>query len=338
MADGEIFTVFVDSRPDLSLPMQPTDEIAIVRNGVTFKVAPTDFSGVGTVTSVSFAGDGTVFSNVPGAPVTTTGTLFPVLNTQLANTVLAGPVSGGAAFPTFRLLTPVDVSGFTTYVTPTTGATITAASGQGAFGINPAGTIAVLHMILPPGVSEGQVFDAATTQEITAFDAAGAGSDSVVGTSGGPFRLPANDGARWRFRLSNTTWYPAPGFALPADIAYLDVAQSFTKAQRGQQITVTPSGSTFTPDMATGQHFNINLVSGANMLANPTNVVAGQVGMLRVTQSSGGGDTLSFDTDFKFASGSAPALSSGASAVDYFGYYVDDATHIVISAGILNVS
>ena len=208
MADGEVYTIFVDSRPDLSLPMQPTDEIAIVRNGVTFKVAPTDFSGVGTVTSVSFAGDGTVFSNIPGAPVTTTGTLFPVLNTQLANTVLAGPATGGAALPTFRLMTPVDVSGFVTYVVPATGSTITASAGQGAFRINPAGALAVLHMVLPPIVSEGQIFEVSTTQDITAFDAAGAGTDSVVGTSGGPFVLAANGGSSWQARLSNTSWYP----------------------------------------------------------------------------------------------------------------------------------
>ena len=208
MADGEIFTTFVDSRPALSLPMQPTDEIAIVRNGVTFKIAPTDFSGVGTVTSVSWAGDGTVFSNVPGAPVTTTGTLFPVLNTQTANTVFAGPGSGAAALPTFRTLTPADFFGFVTYVIPTTGSTITASAGQGAFRINPAGAIAVLHMVLPPGVSEGQVFEASTTQTISAFDAAGAGSDSVIGTSGGPYVLAANGGVSWQFRLANTSWYP----------------------------------------------------------------------------------------------------------------------------------
>jgi hypothetical protein len=208
MADGELYTIFVDGSPVLPLPFQPTDELAIVRGGVTFKIAPTDFSGVGSVTSVSFAGDGVVFSNVPGAPVTTTGTLFPVLNTQLANTVLAGPVSGGAAAPTFRLLTPADSFGFVTYSVPTTGATITAASGQGAFRINPAGALAVLHVVLPPIVSDSQIFEASTTQDISAFDAVGAGTDSVIGTSGGPFVLAANGGVSWQARLSNTSWYP----------------------------------------------------------------------------------------------------------------------------------
>ena len=233
MADGEVYTIFVDSRPDLSLPMVPTDEIAIVRNGVTFKVAPSSFPGVGTVTSVRFAGDGTVLDSTPSPAVTTVGTLQAVLLPQTAHLFLAGPTSAGPTNPTFRQILAAD---------------------------------------------------------------------------------------------------------LPADIAYLDVTQSFTRAQRGEQVTVTPSGSTFSPDFAVAQHFNFDLVSGVNSITNPANVVAGQVGIFRIKQSSGGGDTASFDTAYKFASGSPPALSSGASAVDYFGYYVDDATHIVISAGILNVS
>ena len=48
----------------------------------------------GTVTSITFTGDGTVLSSIPSAPVTTTGTLTATLNTEAANTVLAGPTSG----------------------------------------------------------------------------------------------------------------------------------------------------------------------------------------------------------------------------------------------------
>jgi len=47
MADGELFTVFVDGSPALPLPVLATDEIPIVRSGVTFKIPPTDISGFG---------------------------------------------------------------------------------------------------------------------------------------------------------------------------------------------------------------------------------------------------------------------------------------------------
>lgn len=59
------------------------------------------------VTSVALTAP-SIFT-VSGSPVTTTGTLDFALNTQTANTVFAGPASGGAAVPTFRALTAADV-------------------------------------------------------------------------------------------------------------------------------------------------------------------------------------------------------------------------------------
>lgn len=64
--------------------------------------------GTGTVTSTAFA------TNIPGvsitgSPVTTTGTLTATLATQSANRFLAGPTSGSAALPTWRLITGADM-------------------------------------------------------------------------------------------------------------------------------------------------------------------------------------------------------------------------------------
>jgi len=66
--------------------------------------------GVGTVTSVAFTGDGTIFAAVvSGSPITGAGTLVPTLLAQAANTVLIGPPSGGTGLPTFRKLTLADL-------------------------------------------------------------------------------------------------------------------------------------------------------------------------------------------------------------------------------------
>ena len=65
--------------------------------------------GTGTVTSVTFTGDGTVLSSTPSSAVTSSGTLTATLNTQSANLVLAGPTTGSAADPTFRALTTADL-------------------------------------------------------------------------------------------------------------------------------------------------------------------------------------------------------------------------------------
>lgn len=69
----------------------------------------TNNAGGGTVTSVTFTGDGTVLSSTPSAAVTTSGTLTAALANQSANVVLAGPSSGAAAAPTFRALVRADL-------------------------------------------------------------------------------------------------------------------------------------------------------------------------------------------------------------------------------------
>lgn len=64
----------------------------------------------GTVTSVAVADGSTVpIYTVSGSPVTTSGTITETLKTQTANTVFAGPTSGGVAQPTFRALVTADL-------------------------------------------------------------------------------------------------------------------------------------------------------------------------------------------------------------------------------------
>ena len=64
----------------------------------------------GTVTSISWTGDGTIFTASADTPVTTSGTLAPTsLISQTANNLLAGPASGSSAAPTFRALVAADL-------------------------------------------------------------------------------------------------------------------------------------------------------------------------------------------------------------------------------------
>lgn len=64
----------------------------------------------GTVTSVTFTGDGTVLSSTPSSAVTTSGTVTAVLATQTANKILAGPSSGSSSSPSFRSAVYADIS------------------------------------------------------------------------------------------------------------------------------------------------------------------------------------------------------------------------------------
>jgi hypothetical protein len=92
--------------------LTPTLSIQVANSTQNGYLDSTDwntFNNKGSVSSVTFTGDGTVLSSTPSSPVTTTGTLTATLNTQTANTILAGPASGSAASPTFRALVRADL-------------------------------------------------------------------------------------------------------------------------------------------------------------------------------------------------------------------------------------
>ncbi|MFZ9959083.1 MAG: hypothetical protein ACO3GP_01730 [Candidatus Limnocylindrus sp.] len=109
--------------------------------------------------------------------------------------------------------------------------------------------------------------------------------------------------------------------AYDADTAKTDVAQTFTAAQRGTVVALT-SGATITPDFAAAQNFSLTLGVNAT-LANPTNLTAGQSGVIVITN---GAYTMSFGGYWKFPGGTAPSLTQ--SGTDVLAYYVDSSTRI----------
>jgi hypothetical protein len=114
--------------------------------------------------------------------------------------------------------------------------------------------------------------------------------------------------------------------AYDADTAKTDVAQSFTAAQRGSVSALT-DGSTITPDFAVANNFSVTL-GGNRTLANPSNLTAGQHGVIVITQDGTGSRTLAYGSYFKFPAGTAPTLTTTASAVDVLAYFVESSTRI----------
>jgi hypothetical protein len=114
--------------------------------------------------------------------------------------------------------------------------------------------------------------------------------------------------------------------AYDVDTAKTDVAQSFTAAQRGAVSALT-DGATITPDFAVANNFSVTL-GGNRTLANPSNLVAGQSGVIKITQDGTGSRTLAFGSYWDWANGTAPTLTTTASAVDILVYYVDSTTNI----------
>jgi hypothetical protein len=77
----------------------------------------------------------------------------------------------------------------------------------------------------------------------------------------------------------------------------------------------------------TAQNFAV-MLAGNRTLETPTNCVAGQTGSIFIMQNVSGGKTLSFGSNWKFAAGTAPTLTTTASAVDRLDYIVFSSTAV----------
>ena len=84
-------------------------------------------------------------------------------------------------------------------------------------------------------------------------------------------------------------------------------------------VTALTDGSTITIDMATACHHSVTL-GGNRTFAAPSNQVVGQSGSIFITQDGTGSRTASFNSAFKFVGGTAPTLTTTASAIDRIDY------------------
>ena len=117
--------------------------------------------------------------------------------------------------------------------------------------------------------------------------------------------------------------------SISATVVQSNTTQTFTKAQRGAVVALTP-GSTVNLDLSLSNNFRLTAAQNFT-LANPTNVVAGQSGLIAITQDATGSRTLTLGGQYVKAGGTAPVLSTAAAAVDYLMYYVESATRIFVS-------
>ena len=104
----------------------------------------------------------------------------------------------------------------------------------------------------------------------------------------------------------NGTWAP-----IPIGNVSLAVPNIFTAGQSVVPVTPTPATLTFTPNLAAGNTFIVDLVhSTSNVLANPANFVSGQSGLIYVIQSGSGGDTFGggYGSQYVVSGGTFPTL------------------------------
>lgn len=98
------------------------------------------------------------------------------------------------------------------------------------------------------------------------------------------------------------------------------LANTWTKAQRGQIVTLTDT-ATIPINFDDGNNYQVTL-AGSRALGNPTNQVGGQGGSIFITQDATGSRLLTYGSNWKFPGGVAPVLSTAANAVDRLDYIV----------------
>ena len=85
--------------------------------------------------------------------------------------------------------------------------------------------------------------------------------------------------------------------------------------------------STITLDFRTANNFSTTL-TGNTTFANPSNISAGQSGVIFITQDGTGSRTAAFGSYWDFSDGTAPTLSTGANAVDMIVWIARSSTKI----------
>lgn len=104
-------------------------------------------------------------------------------------------------------------------------------------------------------------------------------------------------------------------------------AKLYVNGNAASSISALSYSATTTIDFSTANNFSITL-TGNVTFANPSNALAGQTGSIFITQDGTGSRTASWGTNWDFISGTAPTLTTTASAVDRIDYIIRSSTSI----------
>lgn len=117
-----------------------------------------------------------------------------------------------------------------------------------------------------------------------------------------------------------TTDLDITNFPTGGGIASLNLAQTFTASQRSSTTTLTDA-ATIDIDLALSNNFHL-VLGGNRTLGVPTNIVAGQSGVINVWQDIVGGRTLSYAWPYVSSNGLLPVLSPNKLSFDQIYYTV----------------
>jgi hypothetical protein len=102
-------------------------------------------------------------------------------------------------------------------------------------------------------------------------------------------------------------------------VAVVDTAQEYTRCHNFNATALTITSGTVSWNLAENQVATLEVTTNSTM-DTPTNPQAGATYVLIVTQGTGGNNTLSYSTAYKFSGGDAPVLSTGSAEVDVLSF------------------
>jgi hypothetical protein len=156
-----------------------------------------------------------------------------------------------------------------------------------------------------------------TLTSSTATITGGTFSGSINATAGTIGTLNSTTGTIGNFTttLTGDVTISTGSATVGTRVSVVDTAQEYTRTHNFNATSLTISTGTVAWDLSQNQVAKLEVTTTSTM-QTPTNPVDGATYMLVVTQGTGGSNTLSFSTAYKFPGGSAPSLSTGSADVD----------------------
>jgi hypothetical protein len=265
---------------------------------------------------VSVTGNVVVSGTVDGRDVATDGSKLDGIASGATNVTNTNQLTNGAGFITATLTNEQvqDIVGGMVSGNTESGITVTYQDSDGTLDFSVASQTDNNftnsdHSKLD-GIESGATADQTASEILTLLktvDGSGSGLDADVvdGLQAGSFlRSDAADTA--------------------SELITLSGGLAFTSAAKcSAAVQALSDGSTITVNFTNGIHHSVTL-GGNRTFGNPSNDnnAVGQSGSIFITQDGTGSRTASFHSDYKFAGGTAPTLSTAANAVDRLDYVI----------------
>tara|TARA_R110000868_G_scaffold31576_1_gene115597 strand:- start:329 stop:1162 length:834 start_codon:yes stop_codon:yes gene_type:complete len=164
----------------------------------------------------------------------------------------------------------------------------------------------------------------ATTSGLNAFnnsDAANA-AKAILDISTSALRISAD-------KTGTGSYLPVLFYTSATERLNIGINGTVTVKKRsvGEASALTSSAASIAVDASASNNFTHTFTENTT-LANPSNLVAGQSGVIVFTQHASSPKTLAFASYWDFPGGTVPTITASNSAVDVLAYYVNSATSI----------